>query len=139
MAWDTRRYKYMNVYTKLKENCKIEIVYKGNKWYTIIDFDEYEKVKSYSWCIWIKKNKKQKKTHYYVACKDNSKTRYLHQIINGKAKKGFVIDHINRNTLDNRKINLRQATRKENLLNSDKYDIQSKLKRINKLPCNARR
>ena len=46
----------------------------------------------------------------------------VHQMIIGKAPKGFVIDHINRNKLDNRRQNLRFVTPSENTLNSDRID-----------------
>lgn len=46
----------------------------------------------------------------------NSKKTYLHQFIMGK-KEGFVIDHINRNPLDNRRKNLRFVTQRQNCLN----------------------
>lgn len=44
---------------------------------------------------------------------------YLHRLVCGllPKDKGFFIDHINRNGLDNRKVNLRYASRKENANN----------------------
>lgn len=43
--------------------------------------------------------------------------RRLHHDIVGKPEKGMQVDHINRNKLDNRKINLRIVTPSENLIN----------------------
>lgn len=46
---------------------------------------------------------------------------FLHHLINGKPSKGLQIDHRNGNRLDNRKSNLRNATRRQNNANSRKY------------------
>ena len=42
----------------------------------------------------------------------------MHLVINGKPKKGLLIDHVNHNGLDNRKENLREATKSQNAQNS---------------------
>jgi len=62
---------------------------------------------------------KSKKTNTsYARC---TKTKKLaHEIILGK-KPGLVIDHINRNGLDNRRTNLRHVTQSQNKLNSKQY------------------
>lgn len=45
------------------------------------------------------------------------KLTYLHRII-ANAKPGQIVDHINRDTYDNRRCNLRIATRSENAINN---------------------
>lgn len=81
----------------------------------IIDYDDFDKFNKYNWFL-VKKN-----IYYYVATdipfNGKYKRKYLHQIVYGE-KKGFVIDHINRNPLDNRKDNLRFVDKSVNGFNS---------------------
>lgn len=51
--------------------------------------------------------------------KNEEKTIYIHRILLNCPKNMFV-DHINRNTLDNRKINLRIVTQRQNVVNTSK-------------------
>ena len=46
----------------------------------------------------------------------------MHKLIMGKTQKGMVVDHINRNRLDNRMINLRVCTAVENSYNTKKKE-----------------
>ncbi len=57
----------------------------------------------------------------------------LHQLIMGRVE-GYVIDHVNRNPLDNRRCNLQRVTHAENLRNAPKYkgDYHSKHKGVSR-------
>lgn len=70
---------------------------------TKIDTEDLDMVKDNRWCL---------NCNNYV---HNGKI-FLHNIILNK-KNGYIIDHINHDILDNRKINLRYATRQQNLFN----------------------
>ena len=80
------------------------------KEYTIlVDNDDYDRVKALAWTPVTKGN------HTYFI--NNHTTRKeLHQFILGK-KENFIIDHINQNTLDNRKTNLRHTDKSVNAYN----------------------
>ena len=52
----------------------------------------------------------------YSGTKDGLIRKYLHRIIMGEPE-GFVVDHINRNPLDNRRENLRIVSHQENQMN----------------------
>lgn len=56
----------------------------------------------------------------WVGSKYRPKEIYLHQDIMGTPPPDMVIDHINRNRLDNRRCNLRFVTRAQNRVNSRK-------------------
>lgn len=64
------------------------------------------------------------KNHFYFYLM-NDKRQYIHRIIMN-APKGLVVDHINHNTLDNRKSNLRICTSTENHRNNYKAYTDTK-------------
>ena len=81
--------------------------------YFIIDSEDYDKVKNYCWC----------NSHgYAVSTIRGEKNKFvgMHRIIMncGENENLLVVDHINHNTLDNRKSNLRIATDMQNNWNS---------------------
>ena len=92
---------------------------------TYIDLDDYEKVKDYKWNL-LKDG--------YVS---SSKVGRLHRFIypNKEQIKNKGIDHIDRNPLNNRKQNLRPATKSENGYNRPKNkNNQSGYKNIVEYP-----
>lgn len=83
---------------------------------TIVDPEDYDRVAKHSWCAhWHPKAKSHTAVTNLV---ENGKPRleYMHRVICGMPV-GMCVDHINHNTLDNRKENLRVCTHKENLRN----------------------
>lgn len=78
-----------------------------------IDLDDYERVKKYKWTLSIHEQD--------IRIISNSRELnriYLHQYILNNTDKKLVIDHINRNPLDNRKINLRITSHSVNSINA---------------------
>ena len=76
------------------------------------DKEDFDKIKDYCWSIC-----KNKKDGYVKLCSRDIKSKKFvsfHQIVFGKN-----VDHINRNTLDNRKENLRFANNTEQNYNKD--------------------
>lgn len=97
--------KKTNTYTT--ENGIVTVHMKCDKSF-LIDESDLELVRPYSCCL--------SKTGYVVARIDG-KVQRVHRFIIG-AKAGEVVDHINGNTLDNRRANLRICTAKENARNT---------------------
>lgn len=83
----------------------------------IIDDSDAEFVKQYGLSLWTSKR------HYgfYVLAynQDTGEQIRLHRLLVG-AQKGEIVDHINRNPLDNRRSNLRVVTQLENCQNARK-------------------
>ena len=81
-----------------------------------IDTEDVEKVKMFHWHL----RKIKFKNFEDVLYVENGQKQQLHRMITN-CPKGLQVDHINHDTLDNRKQNLRCVTAKENLLNRRKY------------------
>lgn len=78
--------------------------------FTIIDEEDFKIIKGYKW--FAHKNK----TRIYVDASKNGKMIRMHRLIMN-AKPYEQVDHINGNCLDNRKVNLRLCSNKENTRN----------------------
>lgn len=85
----------------------------GDAHYAIVDEKHYEWLSSFKW----RAVRKQKSTYAVVSIKKGGRYRDtgMHRII-AKTLPGFVCHHKNRNSLDNREINLRNMTKKEHQL-----------------------
>ena len=80
----------------------------------------------HGWCVLTSKDG----SRIYFHRSRGTARQLLHRLITG-ARKGQVVDHINRNTLDNRRKNLRIGTQSLNLKNSVKHrDNASGLKGV---------
>ena len=90
----------------------------------IIDASDFDLVRRYSWYI---DNTGYAKMNF---TKDSGKktTLHLHKMLCPDYK---LVDHINRDRLDNRRCNLREVTSAQSLMNTSKHrDVSSKYKGV---------
>lgn len=98
----------------LHEDCAEILLYdiKGNvESSSYIDLEDVEKVRKYKWCLTKNKDKKD-----YVITNINDSLIFLHRFLMN-ATEDTKIDHIDRNPLNNKKINLRYCTIQQNNMN----------------------
>lgn len=104
-----------NTYGEQEDCFEISICYKDTTISCYIDKDDKDKVAQYSWRISQKKNK-----YYAVTGQAKNNTLvYMHNLIMGRTdfSDGNEVDHIDGNSLNNRKSNLRVISRLENIQN----------------------
>lgn len=100
-----------------KDNYAIIITNKKEE--VFIDIDDIEKVKNSTWYI-------NGARHKYAVAKIKNKHVKLHRLIMNVLDmdyKTVQVDHINGNTLDNRKCNLRLVTPQQNSFNKSKNNF----------------
>ena len=104
-----------NEYVVCENYVIIKIPYKNQFYSIMIDIDDEQIVRTRHWRLSKKRNKL-----YVISGSYRIKTAvYLHNFILGtKTDYKTQIDHINGNSLDNRRINLRIVNRIENIKNS---------------------
>ncbi len=80
--------------------------------HAIVDAKNFDWLSQYKWCV---QGARYGNTHYAVR-RTNGRKIFMHREIM-QPPPGKVVDHINRNGLDNREANLRNCTRLQNLQN----------------------
>jgi hypothetical protein len=88
-----------------KNDYIIGIDKRGNQF--LFDLDDFERLKEYNWHL---------DANQYVRCKHKGNYFFMHRFLL-HPKDGEKVDHINGNTFDNRKINLRIVNSSQNGMN----------------------
>ena len=96
---NTKKYNTYN----LSGECGIGYTTKGEEFY--FDLEDYDLIKNHCW--WINDS------GYLIS----GKSLRMHRLIMNVSNKNILIDHINHNTKDNRKSNLRIVTNSQNSMN----------------------
>lgn len=91
----------------MEDHCLLPLGINNKDGFAIVD-TEHKNLDKYFW---------SKSKNGYAQANINGKVTLLHHMVVGKPSKPLVTDHINRNKLDNRKVNLRFVTERENALN----------------------
>ena len=87
----------------------------------IVDDEDFELLKKYSWRFMGRYVVRHQLKGEYTDVKKRKIIAIHTQIM--RPSKGFQVDHINHNPLDNRKANLRLATQQQNIWNRRKWKM----------------
>ncbi|MCX5633335.1 MAG: AP2 domain-containing protein [Phycisphaerae bacterium] len=95
--------------------------------YAIVDVEDFEKLNKDKWYLFENKNK----NNFYAVRTEGRRNIFMHRRIMN-APQGAIVDHINRNGLDNRRTNLRIVNNMQNCWNSERgfYNGASKYKGV---------
>jgi len=91
--------------------------------FAIVDPEDFDRLNKFKWNI--QKNNSAFYAKRTVYSKGMARVIFMHRQIMS-APEGFVIDHINFNGLDNRKVNLRPATHTQNIWHRRKFKKPSR-------------
>lgn len=93
--------------------------------YALVDEEDYERVMQHNWCT-VKGD-----STYYA---ENIVLGRMHRFIMGVTDKDIFLDHKNNCGLDNRKTNLRKATKQQNSFNVKKRKGLNRYKGVTAIP-----
>ena len=104
-----------NIFINCGNYYEIKIAYKDIFYTTYISPEDYPKVSSVHWRTSHKRNNKV----YIIGNVEKCKPVYLHNfILDYIPANGYEVDHLNGNSLDNRRENLQIVSRQENIDNT---------------------
>lgn len=82
----------------------------------LVDDEDYERLARHKWCAIKKTRRWYAVTSEYLGNR-RSKIVYMHHVILGRPSKNHEVDHVNGNGCDNQRLNLRWATRCQQMSN----------------------
>lgn len=88
-----------------------------------VDVCDYDLLSKYTWRI----SKKRQKYYVITGSAKKNTMQYLHAIVYGAVNDGMEIDHIDGNSLNNRRANLRAVSRQENIDNQRATRIDNQI------------
>jgi hypothetical protein len=91
---------------------KVRRIPLGGGLFATVDARDYKRISRYKWCVLNKSG-----SPYAVRRTEDGRMIYMHREIM-RAPKGTVVDHLDHNTLNNRRCNLRVCTQAENQANA---------------------
>ena len=97
----------------------------------IVDIEDFDEMSSIRWMAqWSKFTKSFYAIGWTGGGTKTRKRLYMHRVLMGNPKKPFMVDHINHDTLDNRRENLRIVSASGNAINSKSYSGNKKVLEI---------
>lgn len=126
-VWSKRWYYHLHHHIDTNFQRPVKSIPLTQGQYTVVDDGDYEYLSQFKWLhkggyaarqVWDKELKK-----YYW--------EYMHRVVN-RTPKGLLVDHINRDSLDNRRHNLKSCNRSENNRNRAAYG-KSGVKGVSKI------
>ena len=104
--------------SSLNSMAEIKIIELTQNRKTIVDESDYPLVMNFKWHF----RKIEGSNKGYAVTKIGNSHLMLHHLLLGK-KKGKFVDHVNRDSLDNRRSNLRFVTPGQNVQNRESYSL----------------
>lgn len=122
---------FTNSWAVYADYAVLNILYKEEVISIYIDIKDYDRLSKMRWRL----SKKKNKFYSLTGSKFKNNVTYMHKAVLGDIKipKGYEIDHIDGNSLNNRRANLRVISRLENIQNAgNRIDSQIGIRGISK-------
>ena len=108
------------MYRRVRYGYAFRLIRMAQPRYAKVDPADYKRLREYEWFTMKGKNTFYARGRVAISKTGKEKLTSLHQKII-EVPKGMVVDHINHDGMDNRRANLRAATRAQNIRNRKKF------------------
>lgn len=89
-------------------------------YFALIDADMFDEFSRFTWWACVQSNPRTGTTRVYAYRQADGSSFRMHRQVLGFPSRALDVDHINGDTLDNRRVNLRACSRSQNNMNARK-------------------